>query len=114
MELLAGVHPSVIFLHLVEQPWFEPDRPGLLEWVRAGGGDRIAAWFAEAVPPDQPLDMCRRRILKRWRQSRLGRRVAESAGFPDPQRRETARRAVAGLVRRITRTDESDEPRRGR
>ena len=47
----------------------------------------------------------RRRLLQRWRRSRIGRRISEAATAPEDTRREAGRATVARLVRRITKTD---------
>jgi uncharacterized protein DUF5752 len=113
MPLLAEAHPSVLFYHLIEQPWLEPGRPSLAEWVEECGAPRLAEWLRQAMGSGQSIEESRRRLARRWRQSGLGRRVAEAAGRPEPERRETARRAVAGLVRRITRAEDPDDSRPG-
>jgi hypothetical protein len=106
-ELLEGLleaEPSVWFYHLVEQPWF-PDRPSLVVWLLERGADRIAGWLREDAAAGLPIETMRRRLLRRWRRSRLGQRVGEAATVPEDQRREAGRAAVARLVRRIQRTD---------
>ncbi len=111
MEHFAEANPSILFYHLVEQPWLEPDRPSLTDWVRGHGHDRLAEWLQGSLQSGLTIEESRRRLLKRWRQSRLGRRVTEAIGTPEQERREAGRRAVAGLIRRITQTDDTDDTR---
>jgi hypothetical protein len=108
LDHLAETNPSVIFYHLVEQPWLAPDQPSLIGWVREQGDQRLVGWLEEAARSGLPLEEMRRRLLRRWRQSTLGRRIAEAGTVPENERREQARRAVASLVRRITQPEESD------
>lgn len=104
-EALADADPSVWFYHLVEEPWFSNQPARLLEWMRAGGAARDADALARDADAGASLDSMRRRALGRWRRARVRRRVAEGAHLPDDRRRETERAAVAGLVRRLSRTD---------
>jgi hypothetical protein len=69
--------------------------------------------MVDSFQPGQPLETCRRQLLRRWRQSRLGRRVADAASIPEQQRREAGRRAVAGLVRRMVGPEEANDSRSG-
>jgi hypothetical protein len=46
-------------------------------------------------------------LLRRWRQSRIGRRIHEASNAPEDTRREAGRATVARLVRRITKTEPS-------
>ena len=110
MQHLAEVEPVVIFYHLVEQPWLDPERPSLIHWVEKGGDRRLAEWLRLSLMSGLPLEEGRRRLMRRWRQSRLGRSVAEATASPEHERREAGRRAVAGLVRRITQSEQSDDP----
>ena len=110
MQHLAEVEPVVIFYHLVEQPWLDPERPSLIHWVEKGGDRRLAEWLRLSLMSGLPLEEGRRRLMRRWRQSRLGRSVAEATASPEHERREAGRRAVAGLVRRITQSERSDDP----
>jgi hypothetical protein len=50
----------------------------------------------------------RRRLLRRWRQSRLGRRISDAAHATEDDRREAGRATVARLVRRIIKTEPSE------
>jgi hypothetical protein len=104
-EALAEADPSVWFYHLIEEPWFSNQPARLLEWMRAGGASREADALAHDAAAGASLDTLRRRALSRWRRARMRRRVAEGAHLPEDRRRETERAAVAGLVRRLSRTD---------
>jgi Family of unknown function (DUF5752) len=107
MQGLAEADPAVWFYHFIEQPWLTPDAPSLIDWVRAGNELRLEEWIEEARGSGRPLDDVRRRVMRRWRQSRLGRRLADAADGTERDRREAGREAVAGLVRRITGTEDS-------
>jgi len=109
---LVDAEASVLFYHLVEQPWLE-SRPLLLDWVRKNGSERLATWLTDSVQPGRPIEAGRKQLLRRWRQSGLGRRVAEAAGAPEQQRRDAQRQAVAGLVRRIVGPEDSNDARPG-
>ena len=106
---LSETNPSVLFYHLIEQPWLSPDDPSLPSWVRKCGDGRLAQWLDEAPVAGRPLEDLRRRLLRRWRQRQLGRRITDAARVPESARREEARRAVAGLVRRMTRPEDSSD-----
>jgi uncharacterized protein DUF5752 len=105
VSALAVAEPGVWFYHLIEQPWLAPERPSLVDWVRAAGDARLVQWLEEAGASGRPLEELRRRTTRRWKQSRLGRRVAEAAHRSEEERREAGREAVLGLVRRITGQD---------
>lgn len=99
---LADVNPSVLFWHLVQQPWLSPEAPSLIEWTREAGDERLAKLLEENARSGRPLEAIRRSIVRRWRRSTLGRRLAEAARAPEDDRREEGRRAVASFVRRMT------------
>ena len=101
VHALTAADASVWFFHLIEQPWF-PDGPSLEEWLVAQGEERLAHWLREDAASGKPIEGMRRRLLRRWRQSRLGRRISEAATAPEAVRREAGRATVAHLVRRIT------------
>jgi hypothetical protein len=104
-EALADADPSVWFYHLVEEPWFSGAPARLLEWMRDAGAARDADALERDAAAGASLDTLRRRALGRWRRARMRRRVGEGAHLPEDRRRETERAAVAGLVRRLSRTD---------
>ncbi len=103
VHALIDADPSVWFFHLIEQPWF-PDGVLLQDWLIARGEDRLAAWLHDGATSGTPLETMRRRLLRRWRQSRIGRRISEAAGAHEDARREAGRATVARLVRRIKNT----------
>ena len=107
VSALAEADPGVWFYHFIEQPWLDPHAPSLVDWVRGCGDARLGEWLEEAMAAGRPLEDTRRRVVRRWRQSRLGRRVAEAAADTEHARREAGREAVVGLVRRITRSEDS-------
>jgi len=97
---LIAADASVWFFHLIEQPWF-PEGPLLGDWLIARGEERLAAWLIVGAASGQPIEVMRRRLLRRWRQGRISRRVSEAAGASAEVRREAGRSTVARLVRRI-------------
>jgi hypothetical protein len=111
---LAEVNPSAIFYHLVQQPWLSPESPSLTAWVREAGDERLAAVLEQAAHSGRPLESLRRVILRRWKRSTLGRRLAAAARVPEDDRREEGRRAVASFVRRMTTTPETPDDARRR
>jgi uncharacterized protein DUF5752 len=106
-------NPSVLFYHLIEQPWLAPAQPSLLQWLRDQGDERLARLLELVAGSGQPLETIRRRILRRWKQSTLGRRLAAAVHTPEDEKREEGRRAVANLVRRITQPETPSDSRRG-
>jgi len=104
VHALMAADDSVWFYHLIEQPWFSDGRPTLFEWSESIGEPRLAQWLVEDASSGLPLGTLRRQLLKRWRQSRISRRVSEAAHASEDERREAGHDAVARFVRRLTRT----------
>lgn len=113
MVHLAETNASVLFYHLVEQAWLDPDSPALAAWVRARGEPRLAELMEEPGLAGRPLEQVRRRLLRRWRRGSLGRRIAEAAAIPENARREQGRQAMADLVRRMIPPETPDDDRPG-
>jgi hypothetical protein len=109
VEHLTRLGPSVLFYHLIEQPWLAPDRASLVEWVRACGDARLADWLAESGRSGRPLEELRVRLTRHWRRRGLAARVARAATAPEDVRRDHAQRAVTTLVRRIQRPENADD-----
>lgn len=105
VEALTVADPSVWFYHLVEEPWYHPGTLPIVRWARGLGEQRLAHLLEEESRSGRGLEEMRRRVLRRWRQSRLHGRVAAAAAATESERREAGRAAVAGLVRRITKTE---------
>jgi hypothetical protein len=105
IEALASADASVCFYHWIEQPWFAGGQSPLLDWAARHGEARLPQWLNECAASGLPIEANRRRLLQRWRRSRLGRQVTEAAQAPEDVRREAGREAVARLVRRMTRTE---------
>jgi hypothetical protein len=106
VHALIAADASVWFYHLIEQPWF-PEGASLDEWLVARGEEQIAQWLREGAMSGRPIEDMRSRLLRRWRQSRIGRRISEAATAPEDARREAGRATVARLVRRITKAESS-------
>jgi hypothetical protein len=104
VHALVAADASVWFYHLIEQPWF-PEGITLDQWLVAREETEMADWLREGALAGRPIEAMRRRLLQRWRRSRIGRRVSEAATAPEDTRREAGRATVARLVRRITKTD---------
>lgn len=104
VHALVGADDSVWFYHLIEQPWFPDGRSTIFEWAESVGEPRLSRWLVEDASSGLPLGTLRRQLLRRWRQSRLSRRVSEAALASEDERREAGHDAVARFVRRITRT----------
>jgi hypothetical protein len=113
VEALATADPGVWFYHLIEEPWYQPATLPVARWALERGESRLARLLEEEARSGRGLEEMRRRLLRRWRQSRLHGRVAAAAELNESERREAGRAAVAGLVRRITRTGGSDDAGRG-
>jgi hypothetical protein len=110
-ELMDGLETSDLsawFYHLYEQPWFEGGTPLLTRWLAEHGERRFAEAFDEEARSGRGLAILRRRVLRRWRQNRLRSRIAAASGHTENERREHGRAAVAGLVRRMTRGEDTD------
>jgi hypothetical protein len=104
---LAGDDPGIWFYHVIEAPWFGGGRTAVVNWLAAAGESRLAEWLAAAASATLPLERERDRLLRRWRRSRLARSVAAASGAPEHERRDAGRAAVARLVRRVTRPEET-------
>lgn len=113
VDALSVADPSVWFYHLIEEPWYQPGTLPVARWARGLGEVRLATLLEEESLSGRGLEEMRRRVLRRWRQSRLHGRVAAAAAATESERREAGRAAVAGLVRRITKTGGSDDAGRG-
>ena len=101
IEALASADVSTWFYHVVEQPWFATDRPTLHEWLEQHGERKLAQWMADVSTSGLPIEAARERLLRRWRNSHLGRRLGDAAEMPDEVRREAGREVVGRLVRRM-------------
>jgi len=99
VDALLGSDPSVWFRHLLSEPWWLGRRAPLIEWVAGRGDERLAGWLAEDAASGLPIDRARGRLARRWRQSRIARSLAESAGRREDERREAGRDAIERLVR---------------
>jgi hypothetical protein len=101
-DALARADAGAWFYHLVEQPWLG-GAPLLFDWLRARDAARLAAWLEELAHSGLPLETMRRRLFQRRRRSAIPRRLSEAAASPEAERRDAARDAVEGLVRRLRR-----------
>ncbi|HUK64664.1 MAG TPA: DUF5752 family protein [Dongiaceae bacterium] len=99
VHALLAADAGVWFFHLIEEPFYQEGRAPLLEWVTASGHERHARWLAESARAAVPIDKARARFVRRWRQSRIGRRLAQATRLPEEARREMGREAMARLVR---------------
>ena len=109
MDALTEVPVSVLFFHLIEQPWLDPDAPSLVHWLRDHGERSLAARLAEFGRSGRSLGEERRNLARRWLRSRLPQRVADAATLSDDHRREEGRRAMARLARRLARPERSND-----
>lgn len=100
VEALMGSDPSVWFFHLVGDPWRNHGESSLLHWLELRGESRLASWLRLAAGSGLPIDKARARLFRRWRQSRLGSRLAEAVEAPPDVRREVARATLARMLRR--------------
>jgi hypothetical protein len=107
VDALMSADSGVWFFHLIEQPFLSAGRAPLLDWLALAGSERLVSWLDEAAHAGLPIDKARARLLKRWRQSHIGRRLAEAAEAPEDARRELGRQAVARLLRRTRSGGES-------
>jgi hypothetical protein len=105
LEHLYLADTSVWFYHFVERPWFVPGAPTPIEWLRERREDRLAGWLEDGIRSGRPIELVRRQVLARWRRSRIAPRLAASVEQSDLERREAARQAVSGLVRRIKKAE---------
>lgn len=99
VDALVQSDVDVWFYHLVEEPWYGGGQAPLTDWLAAIGETKLAAWLVEAAGAGLAVDKARERFLRRWRQSRIARRVADATRVPEDARREAGRQAVARLVR---------------
>jgi hypothetical protein len=107
VETLLEADPGVWFYHLVEERWFREGHASLVDWLLTTRDHRLASRLVDAADSGLPIEKARAQLHRRWRQSRIARQVTEAAASPEDARREAGRQAVARLVRRVTRPDES-------
>jgi hypothetical protein len=100
MEALANADASVWFWHLVEEPWSVRGSGALVEWLRATGETRLAAWFAQVMRSGRPLGGMRRSLVRRWRLSRIGGRLADASHQTADERERAGHDAIVRLTRR--------------
>jgi len=99
---LTSADPGIWFYHVIEQPWFGHGAFPLAEWLQAVREARLAGWVRESASPGHPLERSRERLRRRWRRSRLARRIAEAEAVPEDERRRVGREVVARLLKRAT------------
>src|SRR5207244_4442616 len=76
---LVTADPGVWFHHVIEEPWFGEGHSALAEWLFAAGESRLAQWLRDAATASQPIERARERLMRRWRQSHLARRLADAS-----------------------------------
>jgi hypothetical protein len=107
IERMSESDASVWFYHLIEEPWMTPGAAPLDEWLRGIGEPDLADYLLESAHTGRPLEDIRRRVLRRWRFSRLRERVTAAAHSTEKERSEAGREAMSRLVRRMNRTGEN-------
>jgi hypothetical protein len=107
MEHIDQLPLAVLFYHAVEQPWMDPEAPSLALWLESHGEPKLAQRLVGALQSGKSLADLRRQLVRQYRQSRLGRRLADAALASDDMRREEGRRAMQRLARRLTTSQES-------
>jgi hypothetical protein len=100
MEALAEADASVWFWHLVEEPWSVRGPGALVEWLRAGGETRLAGWFVQVMHSGRPIGGMRRSLVKRWRLSGIGGRLAAASRQSPDERERAGHEAIVQLTRR--------------
>jgi Family of unknown function (DUF5752) len=101
MEALAAADASVWFWHLIEEPWSVQGPGTLVEWLRANGEPRFAERFVQAMRSGRPLGELRRSLVRRWRLSRIGGRLADATHQSPDERERAGREVIAQLARRM-------------
>jgi hypothetical protein len=66
---------------------------------------RLAEMLAAETAKPSSIEQIRRSAMSRWRRARLTQRVADASSAPESERRDAARRAIQGLVRRVRRAE---------
>lgn len=107
IDRLAAADASVWFYHLIEEPWMTPGAAPLDSWLRGLGQADLADYLLDSAHTGRPLEDIRRRVLRRWRFTRLRERVAAAAHSTDKERSEAGREAMSRLVRRMNRPGET-------
>jgi Family of unknown function (DUF5752) len=102
IERIEQLPLAVLFYHAVEQRWLDPTAPSLADWLEAHGEPKLAEKMAGTLQSGKSLIDVRRMLIRQYRQSRLGRRLADAALASDDMRREEGRRAMRHLARRLT------------
>lgn len=105
VQALAEADAGVWFYHLIEEPWHAHGAPPIARWAREHGDPGLAKVLEEEAHAGRSLYEMRRRVIKRWNQSRLRARVAAATRATDDERAQAAHEAVVGLVRRMTRPE---------
>jgi hypothetical protein len=105
MHSLDEADPSVWFWHLIEEPWEEPGRAPLVRWLEDRGETALVGRFESVMCSGRPLVEMRRTLMRSWRWSGLGGRVAAAAGQSAIERRRAGREAVASLTQRLHRKE---------
>lgn len=100
MRALASLGRVAWFHHLIEEAWWHTGQP-LVEWLRTRGATRLADLIERETLSGLAASAIRRRVIRRWKQTSLGRRLVEAGALPEDARREAGRGAVAGLMRRL-------------
>ena len=101
VELLCGSGAALFFHHVIERPWFDPHGATVAGWAEARGAAELGQWLRDVPRSGRTLEDSRRRLLQRWRRSRVLHAITGGADEPEGVRQARARRAVTGLVERL-------------
>lgn len=96
-RLLEQATRDVWFHHLVEEPWFEPGEPTLLEWMREAGGDSLAITLEREVRRRASIESVRAAVRRHRKRSAITTRVLSGEHAAPSETRDLARR----LARRV-------------
>lgn len=96
-RVLEGATRDVWFHHLVEEPWFRPGEPSLLEWLREAGGGALATTLEREVRRRASIGSVRAAVRRHRRRSVIATRVLSGEHAAPNETRELARR----LARRV-------------
>jgi GNAT superfamily N-acetyltransferase len=95
---------DVWFHHLVEEPWFIAGEAPLLAWLRAAGGEPLAAALERETRRRSSVDALRLAVRRHRRRAGLAGRVLAAEPPASEETRELARR----LTRRLTHRGEDE------
>ena len=101
MDALEAADPTTWFYLLIEQAWVDGGRAPVVTWLESRGERSLARLLHESPAAERSMVGLRRRVLQRYRRSRLAHATLAAAGVAERERAARERATIAGLVQRI-------------